>query len=388
VAALIQALTMLLLLRAVSPSDFGFFSAVYGVITLAQTTLDLGLPTLVIRERARDATQGIVSAALRLNNVLSVLLAGGLLVAIGILGIAVDNHYFLLLPLGVWAAAERNADAWLGVVFADGDAKVNTANLVGRRIANLAIFLLLSATTSIDPVLCFALSSAVAACASWVFAHVYVAKRLPPTPSMRPAELLRQSYPYWINSVATQARNLDTAIANIVAGSTQAGFYAAASRLTSPLRILPTSLASVLLPASSKRTSETMSGVLKLIGLSIAGLTVMYAVLAFAIPYAVPIFLGPQYIGGILALQVTVVGLVAASAASLLGAPLQGVGFKHYVATVAVVTTATCLIGVAIGGYYFGATGAAFGLSFSYLVQSMALLVRLLLFIARREPNR
>jgi O-antigen/teichoic acid export membrane protein len=126
VAALIQAAIMLLLVRAVSPSEFGFFAAVYGVMTVAQTFFDFGLPTLVIRERARQSNAGIVTAALRLNNSLSVAL-GVLLVSVtAVLGLLVDERFFLLLPLGVWAAAERNADAWLGVIFADGDARVNT----------------------------------------------------------------------------------------------------------------------------------------------------------------------------------------------------------------------------------------------------------------------
>jgi O-antigen/teichoic acid export membrane protein len=387
-AALIQALFMLLLLRSVSPEEFGFFAAVYGVITLAQTTLDLGLPTLVIRERAKNAQNGIVASALKLNNVLSLALAGGLVVVFLILGLVVDARFFLLLPLGIWAAAERNADAWLGVVFADGDAKVNTANLISRRLTNLALFLLFLSTGEMDPVLAFGISSAIAAVASWAFAHIYVARQLPEPAPIGPRELVRASWPYWVNSVATQARNLDTAIASILAGTAQAGYYAAAARLTSPLRILPTSLASVLLPASARRTSSSMKSLIFLIGACVAGLGVMYALLALLVPWAVPVFLGEQYVAGIPALQITMVGLIFASAASLLGAPLQGVGLKKYVALIAVVTTVTCLIGVAIGAYLYGAVGAAAGLSVSYLIQSIALLLRLVLFISRKESNQ
>jgi O-antigen/teichoic acid export membrane protein len=388
VAALIQAITMVVLIRAVTPAEFGIFSAVYGVITVAQTALDLGLPTLVIRERSKDATNGIVAAALRLNNLLSLLLVCCLLTGLVTLGVMADVRFFLLLPLAIWAAAERNADAWLGVVFADGDAKINTANLVSRRIGNLLMFVGLSQFTKLDPVLAFCLSSMGAACLSWVFAHSYVAKRLPPSNNMTARQLVHESWPYWVNSVATQARNLDTAIAGIVSGPIQAGFYAAAARLTSPLRILPTSLASVLLPAAARRSSSTMGGILRLIGLSLGGMALIYATLAVLVPWAVPVFLGPGYVGGVRALQITMIGLVFAASASLLGAPLQAVGLKHYVASVAVVTTISCLLGVAIGATYFGAIGAAFGLSFSYLVQSIALLSRLALFIARKEPNR
>jgi O-antigen/teichoic acid export membrane protein len=387
-AALIQALIMLLLLRAVSPAEFGFFAAALGVVTLAQTTLDLGLPTLVIRERSKDPGQGIVTAALRLNNKLSAALALSILTVMAAVALWIDDRFLLLLPLALWAAAERNADAWLGVILADGDARVNTLNLISRRMGNLTTFVLLNVFTPIDPILAFGLSSALASSASWVFAHAYVAKRLPPPAEVKSRALLAESWPYWVNSVATQARNLDTAIAGIVAGPAQAGFYAAASRLTSPLRILPTSLASVLLPASSSRTSSTMGGVLKLIGVSLAGLTVFYGVLSYVIPWAVPVFLGEPYAGGVAALQITTLGLIFASAASLLGAPLQAVGLKKFVAGIAVLTTATCLVGIALGGYFFGASGAAVGLAASYIVQSTALLSRLAIFIVRKEPNR
>lgn len=387
-AAVLQALSMVLLVRSVSPAEFGFFAATYGVITIPQTLMDLGLPTLVIRERAKDSSARVVTAALQLNNRLAAVMAVALLLALTVLGFTANSQFLLLLPFAIWAAAERNADAWLGVVFADGDAWVNTLNLVGRRLGNLALFTVLTTSTGLDPVLAFALSSAGAAVVSWSFAHRYVAPRLPAPTAMTARSLVAQSYPYWINSVATQARNLDTAVASIVAGTGQAGLYAASSRLTNPLRILPTSLASVLLPAASKRTSRTMGPLVTLVGASTAGFAALYGVLALVIPLGVPLVLGEDYRGAVPALQITALGLIFASAASLLGAVLQGVGLKSTVATAAVVTTATCLVGVALGGATAGATGAAVGLAASYVLQSGALLGRLVLFSHRKEPNR
>lgn len=387
-AALIQALIMLVLVRAVSPAEFGFFAAVYGVLTVVQTFFDFGLPTLVVRERAKKANPALVTAALHLNNGLSLAMGMMLVVVIGLLGFVVDPQFFLLLPLGVWAAAERNADAWLGVIFADGDARINTTNLVSRRIGNLALFSVLIFSTGIDPVLAFGVSSAVAACASWVFAHLYVRTRLAPAERISPTVLMRMSYPYWINSVATQARNLDATIIGFVAGTAQAGFYAAAARLTSPLRILPTSLASVLLPASATRNSSNMRGLLRLVAYVVGGMAAFYLVLGLAVPFVVPVVLGEAYAGAIPALQITAVGLVFAAAASLLGSLLQGVGLKHYVAGTAVLTTVVCLAGVGIGGFLWGAIGAAAGLAFSYLIQSIVLVTRLTTFILRKEPNR
>lgn len=388
IAALVQALIMLLLVRAVAPAEFGFFAAVYGVLTVVQTLFDFGLPTLVSRERAKRANPGVVTGALHLNNALSLAMGICLVAGIGMLGAFGDPQFFLLLPLGVWAAAERNADAWLVVVFADGDARINTTNLVSRRLGNLALFALLTSLTGLDPVLAFGISSATAACASWVFAHSYVKRRLAPSEGIAAGRLIRMSYPYWINSVATQARNLDTIIIGFVAGSAQAGFYAAAARLTNPLRILPTSLASVLLPASASRDSRNMQGLLKLVALAICGLTIFYASLGLAMPAVVPILLGEAYVGAVPALQITAAGLVFASASALFSSLLQGVGLKHYVAGTAVVTTFACLAGVGVGGLLSGASGAAVGLGLSFLVQSVLLSARMAVFIIRKEANR
>ncbi len=386
-AALIQAATMLLLVREVSPAEFGFFSAVYGVITIPQTLLDLGLPSLIVRERARDARDGIVTTALKLNNVLSMLMSLLLLVTGILLALTVDADYWLLLPFAVWAAAERNADAWLGVVLADGDSWINVTNLVLRRLGSLVLFVLLTRFAAMEPVLALAVGFAVGATVSWVFAHVFVAKRLVPATPTGVGTLVRMSYPYWIDSVASQARNLDVVVTSIVAGQAQAGFYAASARLTNPLRILPNSLATILLPAASKRDSSTIGGLLKLVVVATAGFAVLYGGGAALVPWAVPVFLGEDYGGAIIALQITCVGLIFASAASLLSMLLLGVGRKHFVAGAAVVSTIACLLGVLVGAVMLGAVGAALGLAASYAIQSIVLFVRVLVFIIRREPN-
>ncbi|OUE27601.1 oligosaccharide flippase family protein [Clavibacter michiganensis] len=388
IAALLQAAIMLLLVREVSPAQFGFFSAAYGVITIPQTLLDLGLPTLIVRERARDARDGIVTAALKLNNLFSIALSALLLVTGVFLAVAVDAQYWLLLPFALWAAAERNADAWLGVVLADGDSWINVTNLVLRRVLSLGIFVGLSTWTDTPPMLAIALAFAVAAALSWFFAHVYVSKRLVPSSQHTMSQLVSRSYPYWINSVSSQIQNLDVALTSAFAGPAQAGLYAAAARLTNPLRILPNSLATILLPAASKRTSSTIASLCKLVVGATAVFGLFYGALILAMPWAVPVFLGDDYSGATFALQVTCGGLVFASASSLVSTLLLGLGLKHYVAITAVVTTFACLAGVVVGSITAGAAGAAIGLASAFVLQSVLLSSRLAVFVIRREPNR
>jgi O-antigen/teichoic acid export membrane protein len=388
IAALLQAAIMLLLVREVSPAQFGFFSAAYGVITIPQTLLDLGLPTLIVRERARDARDGIVTAALKLNNLFSIALSALLLLTGLFLAVFVDAQYWLLLPFALWAAAERNADAWLGVVLADGDSWINVTNLVLRRVLSLGIFVGLSTWTATPPMLAIALAFAVAAALSWFFAHVYVSQRLVPSSRHTMSQLVAKSYPYWINSVSSQIQNLDVALTSAFAGPAQAGLYAAAARLTNPLRILPNSLATILLPAASKRTSSTIASLCKLVAGATAVFGMFYGALIVLMPWAVPVFLGGDYAGATFALQVTCAGLVFASASSLVSTLLLGLGLKHHVATTAVVTTFACLAGVVVGSITAGAAGAAIGLASAFVLQSLLLSTRLAVFVIRREPNR
>jgi O-antigen/teichoic acid export membrane protein len=378
---------MLLLVRALPPEQFGFFAAIFGLLAVPQVLFDLGLPTLVMRERARDRLDGSVTAALRINTWLALILASCLSMIFILLAMSTDSRFWFFLPLAIWAAAERSADTWLGVVLADGDARVNTMNLVVRRVAALIVFVLLSRQAAVDPIFSFSIAVAVSAVGSLAFAYSYVARRLAPTDGSTVKALVSRSYPYWINSVAAQSQNLDAAITSGIAGPLQAGFYATSARLTNPLRILPASLASVLLPVAARKDSRNLRGVVIVVAVASGLFALMYAVLFLAVPTLVPYALGSAYSGAVVPLQITSIGLIFASTAALLAAVLQGLGRKHYVAVVSVVSAGACLVGVAVGAYSWGAIGAAVGLAGSYFIQSVALLVRVVRFVRRREDN-
>jgi O-antigen/teichoic acid export membrane protein len=377
VAAVLQAVCFLLLARAVSPAEFGLFASALGVITVAQTVVDLGVTTYAIRERATRPTNGHITSALRVSNLLSITLCLLLTALTFSLAIAFDDSLFLLLPLAVTAAAERNADGWLGVVFADGDAWINVSNLVVRRLAVIPLFLLASQVGT-DGLLAYSLSSASIALLSALFAHAVVSPRLPPREPIPLRSLLRLTWPYWLASVATQARNLDSIITTLIAGATAAGFYSTASRLTSPLRILPTSLATVLLPEAARRRGERLRPLLRLSLGASAGQAGIYFGLALSAPWLVVIALGDAYSGAVIPTQIVIGSLAFSGSAALFGSLLQGAGAKVYVANVALATTAICLTVVALGAALAGAVGAACGLALSFALQWILLLIRAL----------
>ncbi|MDD7930676.1 lipopolysaccharide biosynthesis protein [Microbacterium thalli] len=375
-AALLQALLFVLAARALDPREFGLLAAMLGITTLLQTTFDMGVQTFATRERAAHGDVGAVATALRFNARTSVLLAVVGAIVIAVAGWTLNSSFFFMLPLAICISAERTADVRLTIAFADGDVRGNAINLITRRAAAIALFLPL-VMVDVEALLSYSIAVALAAIGSSVFARVYVRGRVNAKPDMTYRDLLRASWPYWLNSVATQARNLDSTITAGFAGATQAGLFSVASRLTSPLRILPTTLSSVLLPNAAKSVGsrrETLS-LLKLAGIAWGATTVLYLVLVVTAPWFVPLLLGADYAHSVPAVQIVVAGLPFAALISLLSSILQGHGHKHYVATVSTVSVIVCLGMVATGAWLWGAAGAALALTVNFFAQAVAIAV-------------
>lgn len=375
-AALLQALLFVLAARAVPPAEFGLLAAMLGVTTLLQTVFDMGVQTYTTRERAAHGDVGGIATALQFNARTSLLLA---VVAAGIVaGSAwlIDPAFWLMLPLAVWVSAERTADVRLTISFADGDVRGNAINLLSRRALAIISFVTMGAL-GVEPLLAYSIAVAVAGLASSVFANLYIRGRVTAPPSLSYRELLDASWPYWLNSVATQARNLDSTITAAFAGAVEAGFFSVASRLTSPLRILPTTLASVLLPNAAKSDGSRRQTwmLLRLAGAALALTTTLYIALIVSAPLFVPLMMGEDYVGSVLAVQIVVAGLPFAALVSLLSSILQGRGRKHYVATVSTITVLACLAMVAAGAALWGAEGAALALTINFVGQAIAIAV-------------
>ena len=384
-SAALQGVLLVLIARAITPGQFGLLSATLGASLLAQAMFDGGLTPLILRERAIRPDSALVAAALRLNGYLSIALFLTAALVLTVLGWLVEPDILLLLPLALWMSAERSVEAWLGVVFADGDTRANFSSAVGKRLLSVLLFLVLERVTP-SPLLSFAIASAVPSALSAVLTRRYVARRLGPLgDQVSMIGLLREAWPFWLNSMATQANNLDVSIATMAAGSYQAGIFATASRLTSPLRILPTSMARAILPAASRDANPaTRRHLMTYAAGMLIAMSIIYLSLCFSVPALVPLALGSQYEPAIRPLQVVLLGLPFAAGTSLAGALLQGAGLRHYVASVSLTTTALYLPLVAVAMIGWGAIGAAIALAGSYLIQFGLLLSR----VIRLERSR
>jgi O-antigen/teichoic acid export membrane protein len=379
VAALLQAVLLVLAARALPVVDFGHLMAFVGVLTLVQVTVDCGVQTYISRERAATPDSGGVATALRFtvysSLFMTVLLAAGLLAV----GAAIDPVYFSMLPLALWGAGERSADMRLAVAFADGDVHVPTLHLVVRRLLTIVLFVGAGAVTALpdDPVLAFSVASAIAAAGSAFLANTYIRRRMHVPSSITFAELLRQARPYWVSNIALQARNLDAVVVSSFSGAGQAGLYSSGSRLVNPLQILPLSLAAILLPAAA-RSETTRASLVRLVRLTVlvvAALCVVYAGIFAVTPTLVTEGLGERYDGSVDVIRIILLGLPFSSAAAMFSAILQGRGEGHAVAVATTASTLGCLVGIAVVTPAAGAAGAAAVLSASFALQLVGMSV-------------
>lgn len=367
---------MVLVARAVSPAEFGLLAAVLGVATLLQTTFDMGVQTFTTKERAAYGDVGTVATALRFNSVTALLVLAIATLLLVVAAIVISPAIYLLLPLAIWVSAERTADVRLVISLADGDLNVNGINLVGRRALAIVIFIA-SQPLAVQPLLGYSLSVAIGGMASALFAYSYVRTRVTASPSLSFRSLLRQSWPYWVNSVATQARNLDSTVVAVVAGPLQAGLFSVSSRLTSPLRLLPTALSMVLLPNAARGDGSkvVIGGLLRLTAIAVGVSSAIYAVIFLMTPGIIAVVLGSTYADSALPVQIVLCGLPFAAVTSMLSSILQGRNHKNFVALVSTLFAVGCLAVVAVGAVVYGAVGAAIGLSGSLVLQSGAVII-------------
>jgi O-antigen/teichoic acid export membrane protein len=373
-AALLQAVLLVLAARALKVADFGHLMAFVGVVALAQVLVDCGVSIFVTRERAATPESGRVTAGLRFTVVSSTLLMIVLATGIALAAVLVSSVYWSMLPLVAWAAGERNADTRLSVAFADGDVHVSVLNLVTRRTCTILLFVIALAA-DVPALLAFSVASAVTALGSATFANIYIRARVTAASSISFRELLRLARPFWVSNIASQARNLDAVLVSAFAGATQTGLYSSGSRLVNPLQILPASLASILLPASARSldSRRVLARLLALTLVVVVGLTVVYAAIFAATPWLVREGLGARYDGSGTVIRIILLGLPFASATALFTSILIGRGYGRSVAFVSSITTTCCLAGICVVAPFAGASGAAAVLSASFVVQVLAM---------------
>lgn len=368
-AALIQSLSLVVVARGTDPERFGVFSAFLGVVVVLQTAVDLGVSTYALRARAADPQDPDVQRCLRIYQLLGLALLT-LLLATG-LGLAVFRQipWWWFIPLAAGLAVERQADMRLNLAVADGDTWKNSSVVVVRRL--MAIGIILLGSDALGPIPAYGAGTLVAALLSWGAGTLLI--RVAPAAAERQPRpvhaILRRSRPFWANSFMAQVRNLDTFVVGFVTNAVQTGYYGAISRSVSPLRMIGTSLAGVMLPAAVKSGRGNKAGKRKVLLVLLLGVSVVYSALGITAHTWVVWLLGQQYQGAVMGFRLLLIALALDGVSAVITAVMQGSGLERVVAWSATVSSLLGLAAVAVGGWFHGATGAAAGLALSYVLQ-------------------
>lgn len=376
VAAGAQAVFIGVLARAVTPSDFVTFASVIAVALVVSVVCDLGVTPTTVRVRAADPRDP------RLRTLVGALNGTTALTAVAaalVLAFAVpDVTLGAALLGGAWAATERyceGASAWL---IADRRSLLLAVTTLVRRLGPLVVLVAVGVLSSGDDlaIALWSIFAASAVAAVWLFGWLRMQAREIERGDVPVATVLRGAVPFWANSIGVQLRQLDVVVVSAVTVVQQASYYAAVSRLVTPLRLIPTSFATAVLPFVARGKGGNARGALRGLRevlLVTVGLYVVVAILARPITL---ILFGEDYLGAVPALRVTLIGLVFAAAVSSLNAVLLAADDEVYAARNSVVTGLLGLAFIALGAHWGGAVGGAWGLTLSFVVQLAPLVWR------------
>lgn len=382
IAAVLQAASLILVARGAGPETFGYLAAFMGLIIVFQTVFDFGLFTFITKLRASDPKSPSILKALTLYRNIGMALGLVLVMAATLLAGAISVIWWLFIPLALAGWLERQSDVRLNIALADGDVWKNSITLVFRRM--LAFALLVAAMeTSVDPVLAFGLGSLTAALLSLIISHKLVAlegeHKQPSTRESR--ELLRSSRHFWINSMGVQMRNLDVLLVGVVSTPVVAGFYGSIARSLSPLLLVASSMANVLLPMATKMDRKEGRSLVVPTASLMSIITITYSSMAVFADDLVILAFGSKFLPAVDGFRVVFIGLIFASLSSIQTALLQASGKEKVVGRVSLIASVLSLAGIAIGVSLGAVMGAAIGLAFSYVAQSC------MLFLASRSTK-
>jgi O-antigen/teichoic acid export membrane protein len=359
-ANVLQAINVIVLARAVTPSDIGMTSAIIGFCMVLFTVTDFGLSTLISKSFARE-DHVMVASALRYTTI-TTWAFGVLAFAVGV-GLSAEN----LIPLSLTAlilsvAIDRCVEYRLSVPIAADSKIIPSSSILLRRGVQFIVFIVL-VVGDVQALWAYSLAQLIGALAGYLQSTHFLRSRVVQVSTRLPWKtVFRNSFAFFVNNVTAQISTLDTFLVSAFGGAHSAGLYAAASRVTSPLILIPGTLASTVLPPAARATPQQARRVGLRLAVMLPAVLVVVAPVGFFVaePLCALIY-GAEYRHAGRALSVLVLGIPFAVLAAALSAVLQAQGDERFVAKVGVAFALTFISAIAIGGHVHGAVGAAVG---------------------------
>jgi O-antigen/teichoic acid export membrane protein len=375
-ATLFQAVNIILLARAVSPSDIGLTSAIIGFCMVLFTVTDFGLSTLISRSYAHG-DHVMVASALYYTTLTTwtfgpIGLAGGL-------GLSAGGVIPLSLAVLVLAVAiDRCVEFRLSVPIAADLKVVPSLSVLIRRGAQLGVFIGFVGV-GVPALWAYSTAYLVGAVAGYVQTTFFLRRLVGMKSSRRPArEVFGEGFAFGVKNVSVMIQYLDSFLVSAFSGAHNAGLYAAASKVTGPLLLIPGTLQASVLPHAARATPRQARNLGVRVVLVLAVVLIFGAPVAFVLAEPVCALLyGDAYRSAGLPLAVLLVGIPFAVVAAALSGILQGQGDEGFVAKVGVVFAVAFLSAISIGAISGGPTGAAIGSTSVYVGNCIPLLYRM-----------
>lgn len=375
IGAAIQALILALLARQVTPGSLGTLVALMGILAFCSGIAELGLSPYALRTQARMGYVPNSVAVINRVTTLILYVVGMLILVVSATLLdsdAVASH--ALAVLAIWAGTEKNSRLWTNVLVGQGRSQRTASVHVANRVAALGIFLFLLYAID-DAITAYALAITVSAALANRVLYYSARDAVREEPEDRTfGEVLRASFPFMVNTIGVQIRNLDVTLVSLVGGAAAAGLYGLPARLTTPLRMVPSAIAPVVLRYAAKREAAYMAAIRWLIATTLLLSALGLGIFALLARYVILGVFGAQYVEAVRPLQILCIGIIFAFAVTLLTSTLQGIGRERVVGSVAVLVNVGALLFVMAGTITWGADGAAAGLAISYCLHSLILL--------------
>lgn len=376
-ANVLQAINVIVLARAVSPAEIGMTSAIIGFCMVLFTVTDFGLSTLISKSYARE-DHVMVASALRFTT-LTTWFFGLLALAVGV-GLSSQG----LFPLAMTAlilsvAVDRCVEYRLSVPIAADSKAVPASSILLRRGVQFVAFVGF-VLAGMDPLWAYALAQLSGALVGYVQSTYFLRSRVVRVATRLPLRtVLKNSYAFFLNSVTAQISTLDTFLVSIFSGAHSAGLYAAASRVTAPLILIPGTLASSVLPPAARATGSEARRIAVRLTLLLPVVLAIAAVGGYFVAEPLcQLLYGVEYRPAGLTLTVLFIGIPFAILAAAIGAILQAQGEEQFVAKVGVGFAIVFVSAIGVGGHLYGSVGAAIGGCTAMALNCIPLVVRVL----------
>jgi len=360
IGSVAQALLLVIFARSVEPTVFGEANVVLGIAVFLGVIADLGLSSYIVRLIAVDQDAERARSALRLNRLSTLTLVCALVVVYLLVAGPLGLSPWLAL-LVVWVGLEKNIEAQLAVFIAEQNVLVPASSVLIRRLIPIPIYLLVVIAEA--PEFALGVALAIGAVLGSIHAGLFIRQALPigARDEISVRYLIRGSAPFFVTNVSSQARNLDAAVVGLFASTASGGTFAAASKLTVPVFMVTSAIATSVMPAVARGGPDLAK---KLIAVLAGSLIVLLGAVAFTVPFSENLItwvFGPAYENSGVLLSMVLAGTLCASIVSPLNALVQTFGGAKYSAFASSVFSVLLLAALAVGAVVDGANGAALG---------------------------